>query len=75
MRTYTRETVSQSVIANLSPDSQHPFEGADKGEAGTVVRYSVGSKMSDNKKGLAISRKPLWFLVAGSGFEPETFGL
>jgi hypothetical protein len=27
------------------------------------------------KKGLAISRKSLFYLVAGAGFEPTTFGL
>jgi hypothetical protein len=30
---------------------------------------------NENKKGLEENSKPLTVLVAGSGFEPETFGL
>jgi hypothetical protein len=34
------------------------------------IQKSIGIK-----KGLAISRKSLSYLVAGAGFEPTTFGL
>ncbi len=65
----------EKPVLYYSPYPESRLELDFSSKAGFMRGIVWGMKIVLKRKGPTISRKSLKLLVAGSGFEPETFGL